>query len=167
MLLPTETTVSLRVVVDRSTVEAFAAGGRAVVSVRDFPREDETSARIRVESAVALTLENASGWSMGCGWLSEAQAAAHLRQERDDSARTPLAWRSPAEGAVCSSSASVELSTASDVSMTMTRQTCRLPQAQKLSPTSETQSDLGLKTAANLTLYLSPSVVVIMTNMSL
>jgi hypothetical protein len=85
-LLPTETSVSLRVVVDRSTVEAFAGEGRAVVSARDFPLEQETAVRLRncnapraaaaAEAAAAaaatssLLVESVRGWSMGCGWTA-------------------------------------------------------------------------------------------------
>ena len=70
-LLPTERSVDLRVLVDRSIVEAFAAGGRAVVSVRDFPLENETAARLRNDGGTDLLLERAHGWSMECGWTQE------------------------------------------------------------------------------------------------
>lgn len=68
-LLPTEGCLELRVLVDRSCVEAFAAGGRAVVSVRDFPREEEAAARLRNDAVADLLLKSARGWSMDCGWI--------------------------------------------------------------------------------------------------
>lgn len=82
VLLGSETSVSLRVLVDRSTVEVFAAAGRSVVSVRDFPLEHETGVRIgntkantnsssnALGSIGALVVTSAKGWSMGCGWTS-------------------------------------------------------------------------------------------------
>jgi hypothetical protein len=79
-LLSSENTLELRVVVDRSIVEVWAAGGRAVISVRDFPDVGETAVRLRHQHSgtIAATGESASpplrverleGWGMGCGWL--------------------------------------------------------------------------------------------------
>ena len=153
-LLPNETSVELRVLVDRSTVEAFAAGGRAVVSVRDFPLEAETAARIRNEGAAgtSLVLESARGWSMGCGW----QAAPPLKHD-DSPDASPLQWQSPADGAVCNSAAGLTLATASGTPLALTRQTCTLPKGVKLSPTSTTRADLQLATPGALELYFSPA----------
>jgi hypothetical protein len=68
---------------------------------------------------------------------------------------TPLTWRSPLAGTVCSSSTPASLSV--DASLTMTRQTCLLPKSQKVTPASPMLSDLSLPSAANVTLFFSPS----------
>jgi hypothetical protein len=69
-LLAHETSLDLRVVIDRSTIEVWGAGGEAVVSVRDFPAKHETAVRLRNEgTSGSLVLERALGWSMGCGWV--------------------------------------------------------------------------------------------------
>ena len=90
-LLSDETALQLRVVVDRSIVEVWAAGGRAVISVRDFPAASETAVRLRHgggggggggsgdsslavaaggDAPLALRVERVEGWGMGCGWQS-------------------------------------------------------------------------------------------------
>lgn len=63
-----ETVLALRILVDRSVVEAFAAGGRAVVSARDFPAEHEVAAQLRTGLTGPLLVRSAIGFSMGCGW---------------------------------------------------------------------------------------------------
>lgn len=65
-----EASLGMRVLVDRSIVEAFAAGGRAVVSARDYPAEDEAAAWVSSEGAAATRLSSVRAWSMGCGWES-------------------------------------------------------------------------------------------------
>lgn len=68
-LLKGESVLDLRVVVDRSIVEVWVGGGRAAISIRDFPAEGETAARLRHSSRVgALRVERLEGWGMGCGW---------------------------------------------------------------------------------------------------
>ena len=91
-LLPQETEVDLRVLVDRSIVEAFAANGRAALTVRDFPAPQETNIylwaggdfseeerpsgssmgnRSSSSSAAAVVLKRGVVWEMGCGWTAE------------------------------------------------------------------------------------------------
>ncbi len=48
-------------------VEAFAGGGRAVASTRDYPGEDETSVRLWSDRS-SVVLSRVEAWSMGCGW---------------------------------------------------------------------------------------------------
>ncbi len=62
-----EAELSLRVLVDRSIVEAFAGGGRAVASTREYPGEDETSVRLWSDRS-SVMLSRVEVWSMGCGW---------------------------------------------------------------------------------------------------
>lgn len=72
VLLSNESSLDLRVLVDRSVVEVFGAGGRAVVSVRDFPKESETTVRVSnsiSDSETALVMQTAHAWSMDCGWV--------------------------------------------------------------------------------------------------
>lgn len=62
-----EAAVQLRVLVDRSIVEAFAAGGRAVLSTRDYPRLEDLAASVWSPTGAML---NVSAWEMGCGWTN-------------------------------------------------------------------------------------------------
>jgi sucrose-6-phosphate hydrolase SacC (GH32 family) len=58
------------VVLDRSVIEAFAAGGRAVLTGRDYPAQEETSAHLFVRSGSAgLTFSRVDAWAMGCAWV--------------------------------------------------------------------------------------------------
>ena len=59
----TEATVDLRVVVDRSLVEAFAMGGRAVVTSTVYANAEHSKASIVGDT------NDSNAWEMGCGWL--------------------------------------------------------------------------------------------------
>ena len=51
-------------------IEAFAAGGRAVLTGRDYPAQEETSAHLFVRSGSAgLTFSRVDAWAMGCAWV--------------------------------------------------------------------------------------------------
>ena len=80
MSLTHESSLSLRILVDRSIIEVFAADGRAVASARDYPSVDETGLRVwaangdaaaaTADGAVGgVTLESVHAWSMACGWV--------------------------------------------------------------------------------------------------
>ena len=58
----------MRVLVDRSIIEAFAAGGRAVVTARDYPAASETATRVWAGKEAGLRIARLDAWSMGCGW---------------------------------------------------------------------------------------------------
>ena len=62
-ILPEETSVSVRVLVDRAVVEAFVAGGRAVFTQK-VVWQDSLVYVASTSGAVA----NLTVYSMGCGW---------------------------------------------------------------------------------------------------
>lgn len=62
-----EQTLRLRVLLDRSIVEAFAQGGRAVVTATVYAPAANFGAAVSAEGGDA-TLLNASAWAMGCAW---------------------------------------------------------------------------------------------------
>jgi sucrose-6-phosphate hydrolase SacC (GH32 family) len=69
VVLPGETTIDLRVVVDRVIVEAFAQGGRVAFTKSFMPlRWQDSCVHIRsnVSGAVASAVDV---WAMGCGWV--------------------------------------------------------------------------------------------------
>jgi hypothetical protein len=70
VVLPGETTIDLRVVVDRVIVEAFAQGGRVAFITKNFIplRWQDSCVHIRsnVSGAVASAVDV---WAMGCGWV--------------------------------------------------------------------------------------------------
>ena len=69
LMRPSESTVDLRVLIDRSIVEVFAAGGRAVATARDYPMEDDVGAYVwAAAGSEEVTFQTISAWSMGCGW---------------------------------------------------------------------------------------------------
>ena len=68
LLDASETSLDVRVLVDRSIIEAFAAGGRAVVTARDYPAASETATRVWAGKEAGLRIERLDAWSMGCGW---------------------------------------------------------------------------------------------------
>ena len=49
-------------------VEAFSADGKAVLTTRDYPAEDEAGLRLRA-GAKPVEVRRISVWSMGCGWV--------------------------------------------------------------------------------------------------
>ena len=72
-----EDSLQLRVLVDRSILEVFAANGRAVLTGRDYPAQDEVSAHLTVaEPAGAesdapvplVTFRRVDAWAMDCAW---------------------------------------------------------------------------------------------------
>ena len=70
-LLPAESHLHLRVLVDRSIVEAFFAHGRAAFTERAYPPAGQTAIRLAVpkSAAAGLTVRNVSVHGMGCGWV--------------------------------------------------------------------------------------------------
>ena len=65
-----ETTLSLRVVVDRSIVEAFAQGGRAVVTATAYAPSTANAVGIEVAGFPrGVTVISATAHSMGCAWV--------------------------------------------------------------------------------------------------
>ena len=69
VLRAVEKTVDVRILVDRSIVEVFAAGGRAVIATRDYPEKEETAMRLWSEDGRML-LPRVDVWSMDCGWAA-------------------------------------------------------------------------------------------------
>jgi sucrose-6-phosphate hydrolase SacC (GH32 family) len=69
-VLPHETTLSLRVVLDRSIVEAFAQQGRAVVTATPFAPANASAAMawVRGGGTGGVVLERAESFGMGCAW---------------------------------------------------------------------------------------------------
>lgn len=68
-LLPGEASVALRVLVDRSVVEVFVAGGRATLLGRNYAAVGHTAVHMRAAGPAPVLLTNYSVWGMGCGWL--------------------------------------------------------------------------------------------------
>lgn len=66
VLLPDETVLEVRVLVDRSSAEFFVGGGRAVRTFRFYPRSGVSGAAIVAsKSTVARSV---AAYEMGCGW---------------------------------------------------------------------------------------------------
>ena len=68
-VLAGESTIALRMLVDRSVIEAFVAGGRAVLTGRDYPSISETAAHVTLEEGPPVTVRSARAWSMECAWV--------------------------------------------------------------------------------------------------
>jgi hypothetical protein len=73
-ILPSETTLDIRVLVDRSVAEFFVAKGRWNAVERSFP--DAGSGGVIVDAVSgfddeALVLETVEVYEMGCGWVEE------------------------------------------------------------------------------------------------
>ena len=64
-LLPNETSVTVRVMVDRSIVEFFAAKGRATDTIRAYP---VTSQGVSLVSKGHTVQARVEAFEMGCGW---------------------------------------------------------------------------------------------------
>ena len=64
-LLPNQTEVDVRIVVDRSIVEAFVMGGKVVLTKTWAGAVDSNVQLFSGSGATAVTAEV---WSMGCGW---------------------------------------------------------------------------------------------------
>ena len=67
-LLPGETSLSVRVLVDRVVVEAFVQGGRVQFTKSYIPPSINDSV-VHVFSSVSTSATSVSAWSMGCGWV--------------------------------------------------------------------------------------------------
>ena len=67
-LLPGETTLRMRVLVDRVVVEAFVQGGRVQFTKSYIPPTINDSV-VHVFSSVDTSAPSVSAWSMGCGWV--------------------------------------------------------------------------------------------------
>ena len=68
-VLPDETSLDLRVLIDRSVVEVFVMGGRATQISHDYPAEGDGSGFHLLNWGQApVTVSNLSIASMGCGW---------------------------------------------------------------------------------------------------
>ena len=63
-----EQSVDLRVLVDRVIVEAFAAGGRATLTGREFGGEGEAAVHLLAAGGQPTQVASSSVWSMACGW---------------------------------------------------------------------------------------------------
>ena len=66
-----EAALDLRILVDRSVVEVFVQGGRAVFSKTFAPSVlyvPDTAIAVHAFGAAPLTLESVAVYSMGCGW---------------------------------------------------------------------------------------------------
>ena len=66
-ILATETTVDVRVLVDRSIAEFFVQGGRAAKTERGYPGQGEATVILGASFAGAVT-ESFEVHDMGCGW---------------------------------------------------------------------------------------------------
>jgi hypothetical protein len=91
-VLPHEISVDLRALVDHSSVEGFAMGGRAVISLAVVPncteaqfvvdecKAGQTLSGVSVQSSSGAVLSGVAVHSMSCGWTSDATKS----WERDD-----------------------------------------------------------------------------------
>ena len=67
-VLPEERELTLRVVLDRSIVEAFAQGGRAVVTATAYAAAANSAVNVVNYGKGNVTLVSATAWKMGCAW---------------------------------------------------------------------------------------------------
>jgi sucrose-6-phosphate hydrolase SacC (GH32 family) len=67
-VLPEEHTLDLRVLTDRSIVEAFAMGGRGTMTTHDYPSEGSAMFHLVNWGKSPLIVRNLSIASMACGW---------------------------------------------------------------------------------------------------
>ena len=74
VVLPGETSVNFRVLVDRAIVEAFVMGGRAVTTQTFRPYDQGVpDPRVGLIAGDApMVVREATVWSMGCGWEADA-----------------------------------------------------------------------------------------------
>jgi sucrose-6-phosphate hydrolase SacC (GH32 family) len=66
-ILASETSVMVRVLVDRSVAEFFVGGGRAVETLRSYPKAGDD--RVVITSSSGVVLKNIHAYDMGCGWV--------------------------------------------------------------------------------------------------
>merc|ERR1712151_120514 len=69
-ILPGETSLDVRILVDRSIVEFFVSGGRAVYTARYYP-EPGSGGNIVVVANTDTAFLSAKVYEMGCGWTAE------------------------------------------------------------------------------------------------
>jgi sucrose-6-phosphate hydrolase SacC (GH32 family) len=67
-LLKGETSLNVRVLVDRSVVEVFVGGGRAVYTFRTYPLAGEHGVLLSNEKQGVPVVQEISAFEMGCGW---------------------------------------------------------------------------------------------------
>jgi len=72
-LSPGALAVDLRIVLDRSIVEVFAAGGRASITVNTFPDPGNVEVQLVAseENGVPVIVNHAMAYTMACGWSQE------------------------------------------------------------------------------------------------
>ncbi len=69
-VLAGETALAVRVLIDRSIVEAFFAGGRAAFTERAYPHANQTAMRLAApQSGPGVTVRRLDVFGMGCGWV--------------------------------------------------------------------------------------------------
>ena len=68
-VLAGESSVDLRVLTDRSIIEAFAMGGRASQTEHDYPAEGDSAFHLINWGVAPLVVRNLSIASMACGWV--------------------------------------------------------------------------------------------------
>jgi len=72
VVLPGETELNFRILVDRAIVEAFVQGGRAVTTMTFRPLDQGVpGTQVNLVSQTPITAKVASVWSMGCGWAGD------------------------------------------------------------------------------------------------
>jgi hypothetical protein len=67
-VLAGESTLDLRVLIDRSIIEVFAMGGRGAMTAHDYPSEGSAMFHLVNWGESPLTVRNLSIASMACGW---------------------------------------------------------------------------------------------------
>lgn len=69
-ILASETSIAVRVLVDRSVAEFFVGGGRAVQTLRAYPKAGEDRVIIApLASSSDVVLKSIHAYDMGCGWV--------------------------------------------------------------------------------------------------
>ena len=66
-ILATETTLDVRVLVDRSIAEFFVQGGRVAMTQRGYPRQGDAAVILSASFAGAV-VDRFAVYDMGCGW---------------------------------------------------------------------------------------------------
>lgn len=74
-LLPSDqNTLTLRALVDRSAIEWFSGGGRAVQTVRAYPEAAHSQVTVELSGGQSVELRRVVSHEMGCGWTSGVDA---------------------------------------------------------------------------------------------
>ena len=66
-----ESTVDLRILTDRSIIEAFAMNGRAMELAHDYPADGDSKFHLLNWGVAPLIIHNLTISSMACGWVEE------------------------------------------------------------------------------------------------